>query len=143
MFWLKCMRGCDANRQKTKGSVVNKDYEKYEKLYKLVKPFVSDRGIKIKYLNACAMAKHPKKEIGATSARCHSPKFMWNAEWFEKTIELKYENTTISCPCEYDKILTKQYGDYMVPVVNGAGHQMVIVDTKKSYKEYFNSGKQD
>ena len=37
MFWWKCMRGCDANRQKTKGSIVNRDYEKYEKYQAQIK----------------------------------------------------------------------------------------------------------
>ena len=83
--------------------------------------------------------KKSTKEVGATSSRCHAPNLMWDAELYKKTIEMKFENTTISCPYEYAKVLRKQYGDYTIPIKNSACHLMEIIDTKKGYKEYFKS----
>lgn len=36
-------------------------------------------------------------------------------EWFEKTVDLPFENTIIKCPKMYDKYLSYIYGDYMTP----------------------------
>ena len=45
--------------------------------------------------------------------RAISHKF--DAEEFEKVIKLKLGKGEFSCPCGYDKILTRYYGDYMTP----------------------------
>lgn len=34
-------------------------------------------------------------------------------KWLEKTIRVKFENVDVNIPAEYDKILTKIYGNYM------------------------------
>lgn len=36
-------------------------------------------------------------------------------QWFDKIIEVPFEDTTIKIPAEYDKYLTLIYGDYMTP----------------------------
>ena len=40
-------------------------------------------------------------------------KEMFPKVWFGEGIELPFEDTTIVCPVEYDKVLTQMYGDYM------------------------------
>lgn len=39
------------------------------------------------------------------------------AEWFDELIDMPFETITIPVPKEYDRILTKRYGDYMKPVL--------------------------
>ena len=51
-------------------------------------------------------------------------------------VDLPFENTTVPCPIDYEKVLTKQYGDWRTPVMNGAMHEMYIVDTETPYTEY-------
>ena len=60
---------------------------------------------------------------------------MWNKEWFEESIELPFEDTTISCPRMYSEILTKSYGDWKTPVFEGAIHEMVVLDVNIPYFE--------
>lgn len=134
MFWWKCIRGYTALKQRN----VNAEYQKYVNIYKFCSMFLNIKSMKRNYLEACSMTKRRKKELGATSSRCHLETLMWDSLWYDKTVELPFENTTISCPFEYDKVLTKQYGDYKTPVKNGARHQMAVLDLKRSFKEYFN-----
>lgn len=42
-------------------------------------------------------------------------KYVFEKSWFDKIIELPFEDTVISCPIKYDEYLTYQYGDYMTP----------------------------
>ena len=41
-------------------------------------------------------------------------KNIYPIEWFDKAIFCKFENKEYLIPCEYDKILKKRYGEYMV-----------------------------
>lgn len=38
---------------------------------------------------------------------------MFPKAWFGDGVELPFEDTTIICPIDYDKVLTQMYGDYM------------------------------
>lgn len=40
---------------------------------------------------------------------------LYDREWFEETIECKYEDFVVTIPIGYDKILKKTYGDFMTP----------------------------
>lgn len=42
-------------------------------------------------------------------------RLQWNAEWFNETLHMPFENGEISVPIGYDSILTKLYDDYMTP----------------------------
>ncbi|MCI9081050.1 MAG: LicD family protein [Lachnospiraceae bacterium] len=49
--------------------------------------------------------------------------FKFDKQWFSQTIEVPFENITISVPKEYDKILRTFFGeDYMTPIRFGSGH---------------------
>lgn len=44
-------------------------------------------------------------------------------KFFEKTFEMKFENTTINVPCCYDQILSSNYGNYMEIRKGGGMHE--------------------
>ena len=134
MFFWKCMRGHSAKVQIRRGKV-NKDYVQYIPYYDCVSKSMSIVDIKWAYLNACAMVDGDTKEVGATSSRVHLPSLMWDSKLYESYVELPFENTTIRCPAEYEKVLDKQYGDWHVPVENGSRHEMVVIDTETPWRE--------
>lgn len=52
-----------------------------------------------------------------------SPNYYFHKSWFEGTIPLKFENTSIMAPIGYDAISYATYGyDYMIPRTTGAAH---------------------
>jgi hypothetical protein len=91
--------------------------------------------LKEEYLQACVW-KERTREVGTTSSRCHKPTLMWETEWFDRTVELPFEDTTIVCPAEYEKILVKSYGDWRTPIMGGSDHEMVAVDTETPWREF-------
>lgn len=84
--------------------------------------------------NARDMYKSGNK-VGLVSFMGHIDKYIWNKEWFEETVELPFEDTTICCPKEYDKILRHQYGDYSVFVKGTQVHSFLIVDPDTPYEQ--------
>lgn len=63
----------------------------------------------------------------------------WTSEraWLKEKIKVKFEDTEIRIPKEYDKYLTKQYGDYMwIPPENQRVKHNGTVDLTRSYEEY-------
>lgn len=138
MYYWKCIRGHDAFNQMAHGKEPNPDYVKYIPFYEQVKDKMTIEQIKWAYLNACDTKKERTKEVGATSSRVHLPSLMWDSELYDSFIELPFEDTTITCPKEYEKVLEKQYGDWRTPVENGARHEMVIIDPDTPWREYIN-----
>ena len=65
-------------------------------------------------------------------------KLTFPIEWFSETVELPFEDTTMSCPKEYDKYLTKQFGDYMKEPPKSMQTQVHkgIIDLNNSYMKY-------
>ena len=106
------------------------DYEEYLNLNK-------------RALYLCKQSKH----IGLVSFIGINEKFIWSADWFSKTCEMPFEDTTICCPKEYDLILKQQYGDYMVFRKGCAIHTMETFDAERPFREmlkgYFNSDSGD
>ncbi len=65
------------------------------------------------------------------------PKYYRQKDWYRETIFLPFEDIMIPVPIDYDKILTKQFGDYMTPQKQATMHGgFVILDTQKTYKDY-------
>lgn len=62
----------------------------------------------------------------------------YKREWFEKSINVPFENTAINIPVDYDKILTRTFGNYMKPVKAPSDHGDVFFDLNHDYKEYYN-----
>lgn len=58
-------------------------------------------------------------------------KEMLRRDWFHGSVELPFENTTISAPAEYAAYLTYFYGDYMTPPPEnkrGDRHSILLLD---------------
>ncbi len=138
----ECIRGYDAINQRKRGGNVNSEYESYIPRFLQLCQSRSITDIdelditflKEEYLEACASEKRRTKEVGATSSKCHSPKLMWETVWFDEYVELPFENTTICCPAEYEKVLEKQYGDWRIPLKDGALHDMAVIDPEKPWR---------
>ncbi len=141
MYLWRCLHGHYAYVQKKRGGIVNKRYESsfsdYSDLCEKKGHCIDEDAtwLKEEYLKACIWDKRTK-EVGTTSSGCHKPTSMWIAEWFDHTIELPFENTTVMCPAEYEKVLGKTYGDWRTPVRGGSDHQMVAVDTEVPWIEF-------
>ena len=124
----RAIRGWYALQNKQAG--VPSPYDKFLGDWETASEQYSIEQIKQLYFDYCDVGSNETKEIGQTSFRTHNPHFMWNREWFEETIELDFEDTTIACPKMFEEFLHKQFGDWRVPVFNGAMHEMYIYDTK-------------
>ena len=62
-------------------------------------------------------------------------------EWFSETVKMQFEGIDVNVPAEYDKILTKMYGDYMqLPPEDKRKphHELSAFDLDKPYTEYIN-----
>lgn len=127
----KAIRGWYADMNHNLG--VYSPYDKYIPDWENARKMYSIEQIKQLYFDFCNYKNSSSKEIGQTSFRTHNPHFMWNREWFEDTIELPYEDTTISCPKMYEEFLKKQFGDWETPIINGAMHEMFIYDINIPY----------
>lgn len=68
--------------------------------------------------------------------------FKYDNKWFENYIKMSFEYLEVLCIKDYDKLLERQYGDYLkIPKdKSGNKHGGVIFDTQKSYKEYESEG---
>lgn len=59
--------------------------------------------------------------------------------WFEESVLLTFEGRTVPVSAFYHEMLTRLYGDYMVPTPEdqrGCKVHAEIVDTKRSYSDY-------
>lgn len=52
-------------------------------------------------------------------------------EWFDKIIEMPFENLKLPVSANYDNMLKLVYGDYMTPVIGSADHSLVYFDTDR------------
>ncbi len=58
-------------------------------------------------------------------------------EWFRDVVYLPFEHIMVPAPGEYDKILTRSYGNYHEYVTGGSAHGNIILDPDIPYREYF------
>lgn len=111
-------------------------------LWKLVSQFVSYEKIASTYYSICNMCKQSNL-IGLFAFGGFNKKLIWNKEWYDKTCELQFENTSITCPKEYDSILKQQYGNYMVYQKGTAIHTMQFFSADIPYKDTLKKFKAD
>lgn len=55
---------------------------------------------------------------------------------FSEVIDMPFEYTTIPVPVGYDKMLSGQYGDYMIPKHVSAAHSLLVLDPDRPYTDY-------
>ena len=64
---------------------------------------------------------------------------IFKREWFDKTIDMPFEHTTIPVAQGFDNVMRMYYGDnYMTPMNIPSDHGsygQIIIDTHRSYKE--------
>ena len=96
MHLWRCVHGHDALIRLNRGDPVSKQYESFipEYLSLCQSRGISEVGdpdivwLKEEYLSACAWDGKKTREVGATATRCHAPKELWDAQWFENSVEL-------------------------------------------------------
>lgn len=85
--------------------------------------------------------KYPFNKYNYTGYLWHEAnphdKLIFYKDWFKTCVDLPFEDTTMSCPIEYDKYLSRQFGDYMVlpPEKERLVHNG-LVDLEKPYTWY-------
>lgn len=66
-------------------------------------------------------------------------KYVFSPEWYHKRKWMKFETIEIPVPLQYDKILRVMYGDYKIPLFNGADHDYPFYkQQEKILGEYIN-----
>ena len=141
MFYWKAIRGHDALVFKEKTGMTSQAYDQYIPEYLEYcrslngSPFDIVK-LKERYLEVCAWGNKRSKEVGGTSTKCHVRRSMWDTEWFESYIELPFENTTICCPSQYDKVLERHFGDWRTPVMGPSDHEMYAADAHIPWREF-------
>ena len=91
-------------------------------------------------LHLCMRPMEKSRRIGSVDAALFCGKY--DRSWWEHMIKVPFEDAEFVVPAEYDRILTRMYGDYMTPPPKawryghdyGAGD--MIYDTHKDYREY-------
>ena len=144
MHLWRCIHGHDALVLQKKGKIINEKYVDFIPDYlELCKEReirdvdnLDITWLKEEYLEACAGKETKTDVVGLTATRCHDLHQMWDLEWFEHTVELPFENTTVNCAGEYEKVLEREYGDWRTPVMGSSEHEMFAVDTDTPWKRY-------
>lgn len=129
----RAIRGWNALQNLKKG--FRSEYEIYIDDYKKMESKYSIQQIKQIYIDACAMFDNSEEAdyIGPTAFRTHDDRSLWKREWFQERVELSFEDTTITCPKYYDEVLTKSFGDWRVPQLSGAYHEIFLLDLNTPY----------
>lgn len=55
--------------------------------------------------------------------------------WYSSSVYVKFEGVNIPVPADYDKILSKQFGNYMTPVKAPSVHGETITSLVESYEQ--------
>ena len=74
--------------------------------------------------------------ISNLSFRYGRIKYMHPKEYFTDLIDAKFEHINVKIPREYDRILSKQYGNYHEFKVGTSTHGKLYLSTEIPYKEY-------
>ena len=135
-YYWKLYKGYEVNREKQLNNGVSKlesKYDDYEKMYLTCFPRLSFREIKRRYIETCSVIESRTKYVAPLAFRANNPKTTWPREWFDETIMLPFEDILLPCPKQYISMLDHQYGNWRIPVQNGAIHEMSMFDTETSY----------
>lgn len=62
--------------------------------------------------------------------------FLRDKHWYDETVWMPFEDIQMPVPVGYNQILTKQYGDYLVPRQAGSYHTFWRLDPDKPFTEY-------
>lgn len=135
-FYSMLIRGCDARHELMRTGKYNfrQSLHKTILLWNMMRPFMSEEKLRRKR-NAVNTPCKTGEKVGMLTFFGYVDKYCWPVRWFDELIELPFEDTTIPCPKDYDKILRHQYGDYTVFVKGTAAHTIDVLDPDTPYKE--------
>lgn len=92
----------------------------------------------------CFMKLSSEKGLGETCLTSYSTSLpidvYFENEWFEKTVELDFENTKLPCPINWDAYLTTFYHDYMQIPKDKTKHSddpNVVISFDECYEKYW------
>ena len=91
-----------------------------------------------RYIKIASSEKRETRKIGVTTYTPGYRKHTWERRFFEKTVELPFEDRTISAPYMYKERLTVQYGDWNKIVKNSENHSTLIFSSDITYVDYLN-----
>lgn len=75
------------------------------------------------YDNVCSLYHREEAEdVTNMLLFAENPTLRIKKEWLDDIVYLPFEETEVAVPARFHEILTMEYGDYMVPVRNGALH---------------------
>ena len=134
----RAIRGFSALRAAEAGrDNYNHEYDAYIDEYRRLSEKYTIGEMKQLYLDLCGQNKTPTRYIGVTAFRTFKPNLIWETAWFEDSIELPFENITVTCPVGVEQMLTRQYGDWRTPVQGAAYHEIYTFDADVPYTETF------
>lgn len=121
---------------KKSGPVRFKQYFKKNILYwKVCSLFMNHSMLSRQYLAACSLGGKKAEEVGLISALGFQEKYIYKKAWLDERVALPFEYIEVDCPAEYDKLLSHQFGDYMVFEKGTELHATTIIDPDTPYKE--------
>ena len=83
------------------------------------------------------------QRIGLLSFDPNNPRFQWDRQYFNRCVQLTFENTSISAPEKWHEVLAHQFGEYMVMQREPSYHGSALFDTEMPYKDYLAKMKQE
>lgn len=92
-----------------------------------------------RYMHLLEKYDFDKSEYTSYGWSYHIKRLIFPSKWFNDYVEIKFEDTIIRCPVEYDKYLAQQFGDYMkVPdkVEQQENHNIYYWNANRPYREY-------
>ena len=107
----------------------------FKVLYTCIAPFADYKKLSRWYTVIGNWQKKETSRIGSVLFLPGRQEVKWSSAWFKGVTYLPFMDMTIPCPLEWDKRLTKQYGDYMTPVKAPTMHGDMFFDPYTPYKE--------
>ena len=98
--------------------------------------FITTNQLCQKYIKICSEEKGKTKKIGVTSFAPGYKKYTWERAFYEKTIDLPFEDRTIKAPYMYEERLSVQYGNWRDIVKNSSNHSKLHFSGTTPYEMY-------
>ena len=132
-FWIIPIAGYEMLTKSKRQGKLNWKMLPFIVCWKIFSLFADHKSLCRHLLHACERAKN-YEEVGLLPFSGFNRKWIWQKEWYADIVNLPFENTEISCPKDYDKILHQQFGDYSIFQKGTAVHTMVLWDPDKDFR---------
>lgn len=106
-------------------------------VWKIFSIFMSHHRLCERYIHICEQGDRAySQNVSLVSFLPYDSRYIWPREWFSEIEYLPFEDREVPCAKAYDRILRKQFGDYMKFVKGAAKHTLEIFDADTPYTEY-------